>query len=71
MAGEPWEIGQRDEFRGRFGENADVYDRTRPVAPPAMFDDLVALAGLRRGAAVVEIGPGTGQAHAAAGRAAG
>lgn len=57
-----WETDQRDEFRGRFGEDADAYDRTRPVAPDVLFDDLVDLAGLGPGAAVLEIGPGTGQA---------
>ena len=62
MVGEPWEIGQREEFRSRFGEDADAYDRTRPVAPAAVFDELVRLADLAPGASVVEIGPGTGQA---------
>ena len=62
MVGEPWECGQREVFRSRFGEDADAYARTRPVAPAATFDDLVRLAGLRPGAAVLEIGPGTGQA---------
>jgi SAM-dependent methyltransferase len=58
----PWEVGQREEFRGRFGEDVDAYDRTRPVAPDAVFDDIVRLAGLRPGSTLVEIGPGTGQA---------
>jgi SAM-dependent methyltransferase len=62
VSGEPWEIGQRGSFRGRFGEDVDAYDRTRPVAPDGVFDELVAAAGLRPGAPVVEIGPGTGQA---------
>jgi len=60
-----WETDQRDAFRGRFGEDADAYDRTRPVAPEVVFDDVVDLAGLGPGAAVVEIGPGTGQATGA------
>ncbi len=62
MVGEPWDIGQRKVYRTRFGEDVDAYDRTRPVAPAAAFDELVRLAGLRPGAAVLEIGPGTGQA---------
>jgi hypothetical protein len=31
----PWETGQRVAFRGRFGEDPDAYDRTRPVGPTA------------------------------------
>ena len=62
MPGEPWEIGQRGEFRSRFGEDVDAYDRTRPVPPAEVFDDVVELAGLAPGSTVVEIGPGTGQA---------
>jgi protein-L-isoaspartate O-methyltransferase len=58
----PWETGQRVAFRGRFGEDPDAYDRTRPVAPDRLFDDIVQLAGLEPGSTVVEIGPGTGQA---------
>lgn len=60
--GQPWETGQRDAYRVRFGEDADAYDRTRPVAPDVVFDDVVRLAGWHPGSTVVEIGPGTGQA---------
>jgi SAM-dependent methyltransferase len=62
MPTEPWETGQRDTFRVRFGEDPDAYDRTRPVVPDAVFDDIFRLAGLEAGSTVVEIGPGTGQA---------
>jgi SAM-dependent methyltransferase len=58
----PWERGGRDTFRDRFDDDALAYERTRPVAPSYVFDELVALADLRAGASVVEIGPGTGQA---------
>jgi SAM-dependent methyltransferase len=59
---DPWETDDRERFRARFGEDLDAYDRTRPVAPGAVFDDIVQRAGLKPGATVVEIGPGTGQA---------
>jgi SAM-dependent methyltransferase len=52
------------ELRAGFDEAAHEYQRTRPVCPPALFDDLVELAGLRPGDRVVEIGCGTGQATA-------
>lgn len=58
----PWESSDRVRFRLTFDEDAAAYDRTRPVAPGHVFDELVELGGLRAGASVVEIGCGTGQA---------
>lgn len=58
----PWETSERDTFRVTFDDDADAYDRTRPVAPRYVFDVLVELAGLHPGSSVVEVGPGTGQA---------
>ena len=52
----------RERFRATFDDDADAYDRTRPVCPPAVFDDIVRLAGLGPASHVLEIGPGTGQA---------
>jgi SAM-dependent methyltransferase len=49
-------------LRAGFDADAQAYQRTRPVCPPEMFDDLVRLAGLAPGARVLEIGCGTGQA---------
>ena len=56
------ENGSRLELRGSFDADAEAYDRTRPVGPDVMFDDLVRLGGLAAGDRVVEIGCGTGQA---------
>jgi len=52
----------RHELRAGFDHAAETYQRTRPVCPPQMFDDLIHLAGLETGNRVVEIGCGTGQA---------
>ena len=57
-----WETQEREVFRRTFDEDVDAYDRSRPVAPRDVFDDVVGLAGLTPGSEVVEIGPGTGQA---------
>jgi SAM-dependent methyltransferase len=49
-------------YRATFDDDPDAYERTRPVAPAVVFDGLAALAELRAGSRVLEIGPGTGQA---------
>jgi tRNA G46 methylase TrmB len=46
------------ERRLVFGEVAELYDSY----PPALVDDLVAMAGLDGGQAVLEVGAGTGKA---------
>jgi SAM-dependent methyltransferase len=52
------------EASERFSEQADDYDRFRPRYPAPLFEDLMGRAGLAPGAAVVEIGAGTGIATA-------
>lgn len=52
----------RREQRLVFGEVAELYDRHRPGYPDAVVDDLVSLAGLQDGSAVLEVGAGTGKA---------
>src|SRR5919197_1861623 len=52
----------RRRLRATFEEVPELYDRARPLYPPALFDGLVAYAGLAAGARVLEIGCGTGQA---------
>ena len=49
-------------MRTGFDRAAEDYQRTRPVCPPQLFDDLIDLAGLEAGDRVVEIGCGAGQA---------
>jgi SAM-dependent methyltransferase len=53
---------ERDALRATFDADAQAYDRVRPVAPDHVFDDVIQVAGLRPGSAVLEVGPGTGQA---------
>ncbi len=53
---------RRRDLSAGFDEAAEVCQRTRPVCPPQLFDDLIGLAGLSPGNRVVEIGCGTGQA---------
>ncbi|MDN3357869.1 class I SAM-dependent methyltransferase [Actinomadura sp. DC4] len=53
---------KREILRAGFDTAAEDYERTRPVCPPSLFDDLVERAGLRAGDRVIEIGCGTGQA---------
>ncbi len=52
----------RHRLRMTFDDSPEQYDRTRPVCPSRLFDDLVSLAGLRPGARLADIGCGTGQA---------
>jgi SAM-dependent methyltransferase len=56
------EEAARLRLRVAFDLDADAYDRTRPVCPPQLFDDLMRLARLKPGAHALEIGCGTGQA---------
>ena len=62
MSETPWTPAERVQYRATFDEDPDAYERTRPVAPPIVFDELTQLAGLHAGSRVLEIGPGTGQA---------
>jgi len=52
----------RLDLRAGFDLAAEDYQRTRPVCPPQLFDDLICRAGLEAGNRVIEIGCGTGQA---------
>jgi SAM-dependent methyltransferase len=45
-----------------FDEEALLYEKARPTYPPELFDNLLEVTGSATNAAVLEIGPGTGQA---------
>ena len=53
---------ERERLRQTFDRAAGRYDRARPGYPEALFNDLVALAGLTPGDHLLEVGCGTGQA---------
>jgi SAM-dependent methyltransferase len=53
---------RRHDLRTGFDRAAEDYQRTRPVCPPRLFDDLIDRAGLRAWGRVIEIGCGTAQA---------
>ena len=58
---EPETIDPR-EGRELFGRDPVAYDRARPGHPERVYEILAERCGLRSGTAVVEVGPGTGQA---------
>jgi len=53
---------ERERLRHTFNRAAEIYDRVRPDYPEALFDELVALAGLAPGDHLVEVGGATGKA---------
>jgi hypothetical protein len=57
-------MGEINRIEGRraFGLDPLGYDRSRPVYPPGIYQLLEGRCGLRQGARVFEIGPGTGLA---------
>ena len=50
----------RQEARTIYGSDAQGYDAGRPDYPAQVYETLASRCGLRAGASVVEIGPGTG-----------
>lgn len=52
----------REPLRRTFDSAADLYEAARSSYPEELFDDLVELAGLERGARLLEVGCATGKA---------
>ena len=52
----------REQLRGTFDSAVALYQEARPDYPAALFDDLIALAHLRPGDRLMEIGCATGKA---------
>jgi SAM-dependent methyltransferase len=53
---------ERERLRETFDQTAERYHRARPDYPEALYDDLVALAGLAPGDRLLEVGCATGKA---------
>jgi SAM-dependent methyltransferase len=53
---------ERERLRQTFDQAAEIYHRVRPDYPEALFDDLIALAGLSPGDRLLEVGCATGKA---------
>ena len=53
-------LSLRQQARTIYGRDAQGYDTGRPDYPAEVYEILAARCGLRAGASVVEIGPGTG-----------
>ena len=53
---------EREQLRQTFDRAAERYNRVRPEYPEALFDDLIALAGLAPGDQLLEVGCATGKA---------
>jgi SAM-dependent methyltransferase len=56
------EATTRDRLKVTFESRADEYHAARPDYPDELYEALVASAGLRRGARLLEVGCGTGKA---------
>ena len=57
-----WSDAERERLRETFDQAAEIYQRVRPDYPEALFDDLIALAGLAPGDRLLEVGCATGKA---------
>jgi SAM-dependent methyltransferase len=53
---------ERERLRETFDQAAEIYHGVRPDYPEALYDDLVALAGLAPGDRLLEVGCATGKA---------
>lgn len=62
MATTTGDMGNDIKLRDVFDEQARNYNEVRPKYPEALFETLITKAQLKDSAALLEIGPGTGQA---------
>jgi protein-L-isoaspartate O-methyltransferase len=55
-------MADRERLRATFDSAAQLYHQARPDYPDDLYDELVRLAGLRRGDRLLEVGCATGKA---------
>ena len=53
---------ERERLRLTFGQDAERYDRARPIYPAELFEELAEVACIGQSCRVLEVGVGTGQA---------
>lgn len=55
-------MSANDQLKDTFSQVIAAYDYARPTYPSELHEQIIAFSGLERGADLLEVGAGTGQA---------